>query len=193
MRRTVVAALTTLVAISCARPQRVRPPLPAEDLAPQFEATGQILFAGPFRRTMTSFDDDRVIGPSVNMSRNPDGTWSGWLQGRAVQLTVDAREKSIDGAALSIKVEELSGSGVEIRGHWSFGVRAEQLYVRVTPKDLFSRGATGFPSLFLGASAPGSYKDTTGGSFAVELMGSATLPHPPQPQFTFAILGALTG
>jgi len=191
MRVIVVAALT-LVSVSCAGGPR-RPGAPSsEDLAPQFEATGEVLYAGPFRRTMTSFDDERVIGPNVNMSRNQDGTWSGWLQGRAVQVTVDPREKAIDGAALSIKVEELDGSGVEIRGHWSTGVRAEQLYVRVTPKDLFSRGATGTPSLFLGSAGPGAYRDGTGGEYSVRLIGDAGLPHPPQPQFTFAILGALS-
>jgi hypothetical protein len=186
------ALVATIVVVGCAG-STPRGHSAAADLEPQFESTGQILYAGPLRRTMTYFDDNRVIGPGVQMSRNPDGTWSGWLQGRAIKVEVDAREKSIDGAAISIKVDELSGSGLEIRGHWSVGRRAEQLYVRVTPKDLFARGPTGSPSLLLNASGVGNYKDETGGEFAVQLMGDAALPHPPQPQFTFAILGALSG
>ena len=89
-------SLVLLLALDCAAPQRGR--FSSEDLIPDsFEPQGEVIFASPARRTITAFDDTRVIGPGVSMTRNSDGSWSGWLQGRAVQVTAEGTR--VDGAS----------------------------------------------------------------------------------------------
>ena len=68
---------------------RLRPALVAALLlaAPSFaqEARGEVFS----QDGSASFDNEHVRGTDVNMSRLPDGRWSGWLNGRFVEVTVD--------------------------------------------------------------------------------------------------------
>jgi len=186
------AAPVLLFVFACATAGRGGARGAAENLDPDsFEPQGEIVYAGPTRRSSTAFDDRRVVGPSVSMTRNRDGSWSGWLQGRAVQLEMSGQR--IDGAALSLVIEDRDDGGVEIRGHWLANRGSEQIYIRVTPDELFARGRTGTQSLFLKSRGPGIYGGTFYGDFSVELKGAASLPHLREPQFAFAVLGALSG
>ncbi len=187
MRKTAAVLFLTL---ACAPATRGR--MTSDDVVPDsFEPLGEIIFATPSRRTITAFDDSKVIGPGVSLTRNSDGSWSGWLQGRAVQL--EAHSGRVDGATLSLNIEERDDGGVEIRGHWSVNRKSEQLYLRVTPGELFARGSTGSQSLFLKARGVSRYGGEFFGDYAVELNGAAALPHPREPQFALALLGTLSG
>src|SRR5215510_12584444 len=84
----------------------------AED---HFEPTGRVLVGPPIRGPSASFDDNRVIGPAINVSRRPDGTWAGWIRGQAVNLVVKSNQ--ISDASLTLNVRELP-EGVEVRGLW---------------------------------------------------------------------------
>ena len=161
-----------------------------DTLAGPFQPTGEVTFSGPRRRSSVAFDDRRVIGPGLNVHRNRDGSWSGFVQGRAVQL--DASPGRLDGATLSLAIEE-GESGLEIRGHWSAQRGSEQIYLRISGQEFFARGATGTPSLFLKLKSAGRYGGEFNGDYQVELRGDALLDHPPQPQTALALLGALGG
>lgn len=155
-----------------------------------FQPTGEIVFSGPRRRTGAAFDGRRVVGPGLNVHRNGDGSWSGFLQGRAVQLTWSPGR--LDGASLSLAVEQ-GEAGLELRGHWSAQRSSEQIYLRVSAEDFFARGATGTPSVFLKRKGPGRYGGEFNGDYEVQLRGDALLPRPPEPQFALALLGAIGG
>ena len=188
MQTFLLAAL--IVALGCASPQRGR--MGTDEVVPDyFQPRGEVVFSGPTRRSITAFDDTRVIGPGVSLSQNGDGSWSGWLQGRAVQL--EGSNHRVDGASLSLRIEELESGGIEIRGHWAVGRTTESIYVRVTPEEFFARGASRTPSLFLKTNGNGNYGGNFYGDFAIELVGAARDAVPPEPQFAFAVLGALGG
>jgi hypothetical protein len=57
----------------------------APSLAQEQEVRGEIFSQG----SSASFDHTHVRGTNVNMSRLADGRWSGWLDGRFVEVTVD--------------------------------------------------------------------------------------------------------
>ena len=50
-----------------------------------------------------SFDSTSVRGPGVNMSRQADGRWSGWLDGSFVTVMVDGN--SVRGPNVSLGIE----------------------------------------------------------------------------------------
>lgn len=152
-----------------------------------FEPTGRILVNPPIRGPSASFDDNRVIGPAINVSRRPDGTWTGWIRGQAVNLGVKGNQ--ISDASLTLNVQELP-EGVEVRGLWVGAPRSGDIAIRVTPTEFYAREPHIEPPIFLDAAGPGRYGR---GAFAnaVALEGEAALPHPPEPQFALALLGAL--
>jgi hypothetical protein len=80
--------------------------------------------------------------------------------------------------------------GVEISGLWISGdASGNQIAMRVTPQELFVREPFVHPPVYLDANGEGRYGPGLYGG-AVELKGAAALPHPPQPQFALALLGA---
>jgi hypothetical protein len=134
-----------------------------------------------------SFYEDRVIGPTINMTRNADGSWSGWIRNRAMSLSVSPGQ--ISSASLTMNIQDLA-QGVEIRGLWISGdASGDQIAMRVTPQELFVREPFVHPPVYLDANGEGRYGPGLYGA-AVELKGAAALPHPPQPQFALALLGA---
>jgi len=152
-----------------------------------FEPSGRILVNAPIRAPSASFDGNRVIGPAINVSRRPDGTWAGWIRGQAVNLEVKGNQ--ISDASLTLNVHELP-EGVEVRGLWVGGPRSGEIDIRVTPTEFYAREPHIEPPIFLEAAGPGRYGR---GAFAnaIGLEGDAALPHPPEPQFALALLGGL--
>ncbi len=171
-----------------AAPPAVAPPLEPPQAHIPFEATGRILVRGPIQGPSASFDDNRVIGPTINVSRRPDGTWAGWIRGRAVNL--DVKEGEISGASLTLNVQELP-EGIEVRGLWVGGVaRSQEISIRVTPTEFYARQPYIKSPIYLEGAGPGLYGK---GAYAnsVELEGAAALSHPPEPQFALALIAAL--
>lgn len=149
------------------------------------EPEGRILV---LRGPGVSFYENRVIGPTINMARNQDGTWSGWIRNRPINLTVAPGQ--VSSPSLTMNFQELP-QGVEINGLWIGGrhSEAEQIAMRVTPLELSVREPFVHPPLVLDADGEGRYGTGAFGG-AVELTGAAALSHPPQPQFALALLGA---
>lgn len=81
MRPSLAAVAAALLALSCAgastRPLALSP-LPPGEAPDEYVPTGEIQTRGE----STSFNAWRVVGPRVNMTRRPDGTWAGTLVGR---------------------------------------------------------------------------------------------------------------
>ena len=152
--------------------------------AGQPQTEGRILV---LRGPGVSFYENRVIGPTINMTRNADGTWNGWIRNRAMNLSVTPGQ--VSSPTLTMNIEDLP-QGVEISGLWISGHEGgEQIAMRVTPKELSVRGPFVHPPIYLDADGEGRYGTGAYGG-AVELKGAAALPHPPQPQFALALLGA---
>ncbi len=154
----------------------------------QSKSEGRILVQGTLRGPSVSFDADRVIGPTTNMSRQAGGDWVGWI--RNSPLTLHIEPGKISSATLTMNIQELP-QGVEIRGLWiNLNEIRDQISMRVTPTELYVREPFVQPPVYLEASGREGIYGTGLYGDAVELKGAAALPHPPEPQFALALLGA---
>ncbi len=151
--------------------------------APQEE--GRVLVQGGLRGPSASFSADRVIGPTINMTRHADGHWVGWIRGVPLNLTVAGGQ--ISSPSLTLNIQELS-DGIEISGLWVENL-GNQISIRVTPKELYVREPLVHPPVYLEGIGEGSYGTGRYGN-SVELKGTAAQLHPPQPQFALALLAA---
>jgi hypothetical protein len=149
----------------------------------QFKPEGRILVQGTLRGPSVSFDEDRVIGPTINMSRQWSGDWVGWIRGSPLNLHIEPGK--IASSTLSMNIQE-SPEGVEISGLWA----SHQISMRVTPKELYVREPFVQPPVYLAASGRAGIYGTGLFGETVELKGMAALPQPPEPQFALALLGA---
>ena len=68
-----------------------------------------------------SFDSTSVRGPGVNMSRLPDGRWSGWLAGNFVTVMVEGN--SVRGPNVSLGIERTEKE-LRVRGLLGMGTVA---------------------------------------------------------------------
>jgi len=152
------------------------------------EPEGRVLVHGGLRGPSASFGADRVIGPTINMTRGADGEWVGWLRGVALNLAV--ADGQISSSTLTMNVQELS-DGIEIRGLWNAEPPGlgDQISIRVTRKELYVREPFVNPPVYLDGIGEGSYGTGRFGN-SVELIGTAAQLHPPQPQFALALLAA---
>ncbi len=151
------------------------------------EAEGRILVQGGLRGPGVSFSAERVIGPTINMTRYPDGNWVGWIRNVPLNLTVTPGR--ISSPSLTMNIQELP-QGVEISGLLTEGaVLGNLISIRVTPKELYVWEPFVNPPVYLEGVGEGSYGTGHYGN-SVELKGTAALLHPPEPQFALALLGA---
>ncbi len=178
-----LAALAAAALASCAtaggHPIEMSP-APAGPDTGEFTPQGEVLLsAGPGGAFATAaFDDRRVRGPNVNVSRNADGTWSGTLAGEDVLLA--AGPGRLSGSNVTISIERV-GDAIQIGGlYWGIRFRVELSPKRVS-------GTFGPRSLDMHASGPGRWV----GVGMLRLTGAASdLAHPVMPQLALAILAA---
>src|SRR5690606_33379765 len=52
---------------------------------PEFQATGEVLST---RGTSVAFNDDRILGPEINLTRRTDGSWAGTINDTLVDIRV---------------------------------------------------------------------------------------------------------
>lgn len=116
------------------------------------EASGEVIFV-PLGSigTGASFDEGRVVGPTINMAATPEGAWGGDLAGRNLVLQID--DGRLEGASFSLLVEQ-EGDAVHLAG-LSGGRRVN---VRLSPKRLQGTVDGGGCSFDLSLAAPGSYQ-----------------------------------
>jgi hypothetical protein len=160
-----------------------------------FQATGTVMFhPSGGGASGASFDQDRVVGPGVNMSLDEGGTWSGNLGDADVVLTVSPQKLFGAGmsVALSRKDDSLSVEGL------AFGQRVR---LELDGKKLHGRyGACSFDlkrrSRDVLTGSVGCFRGRRGTSpvtaqATLQLAGDAAEPAPPLPQMVLALLSAL--
>jgi hypothetical protein len=157
-----------------------------------FEPTGEVLFRGG---SSASFDGERIVGPTVNLTLAEGGYWTGDILGENVDLTVSPDR--IRGPNIELVIQT-SKDTTTVRGN-AFGRRINLEY---GPRGLSGRVGTcnydfkrlrdgGFGGN-VGCMSPGSSLPRVG-STGLRLVGQAALPSPPQPQFAIALVATLPG
>lgn len=168
--------------------------LPAAAESPPFEATGELRFHGYGSiGTSAAFDDQRLVGPTVNLTRREDGTWGGDLAGQDMDLTVTATRVSGPNVNLILTRK---GDRVDVEGLF-FNTR-----FRVTLDAKRLTGRFGDCSFDMTRRRDGSFNGDVGclrrgATFPVAakatltFLGQAADASPPQPQFALALLAVL--
>ena len=184
MIRSTLAALAALLLTA----------LPAAAQAPPFEPTGEVRFLGyGSTGTSASFDGERLVGATVNLTRREDGTWAGDLAGQNMDLEVSDRR--VSGPNVSLLLSQKDGftsvEGLFFNQRFRVTLDAKRLRGRfgecsfdlVRKRDGSFRG--NFGCLRPGASFPSSAKAT------LSLIGAAAEASPPLPQFALALVAIL--
>jgi hypothetical protein len=166
----------------------------------EFQALGEIAF----RDHSASFDDNRVVGPNINVSRRSDGSWGGVAGGigqsgsGSSPIDVSVNGTRLTGVDLTLSWEE-TPKGVSITGQFQgrimrFEVSDTQVVVRsggygaLNAGDINRQGNTGASSPFSVTLPRVDQEHFGNGNFI--LSGKASDLHPPEPQFALAMLGA---
>jgi hypothetical protein len=199
------AAVAAAVVFALARCQHARQPVEVPGgLEVPFD--GHVEARGLLHGPAASYSANRIVGPLVNLTRNTDGSWGGWLRGRPVLLTVEGGR--IDSPTVSLSIKE-DAEGVELSGTWSDDsdrerpfsngtqltgipaphVNRDMISIRVTPREIFISEPWLDRPVYLETSGPGVY-GTGVYADSVELSGTAAMLHPPEPQFALAMLGS---
>jgi hypothetical protein len=187
-RRAPALGAAALLVAACAAP-RPPPPIPMSALPPgpppaEFQAAGEVLWADigqalPTRRA--AFDGWRVVGPPVELVRQPDGRWTGTLRGREVAVLPAAGK--LTGQGIDLSVVRQPDGGVLVSGAWMEAT----VRIEITPDRI--RGGAGARSFDLTWLGPGMYNSYAG---LLQLKGAAgQVVDPVLPQLVLALLAVL--
>ncbi|HEY7726598.1 MAG TPA: hypothetical protein VH880_14780 [Anaeromyxobacteraceae bacterium] len=160
-----------------------------------YEPTGEVSLNAGGRGTGASFDEERVVGPTVNLSLTEGGAWSGDFLGITVDLSVTPDR--ITGSNVDLHVEVTKGE-TSVRGNL-FGRR---VHLETGRKGVQWR--MGNCSLDLGRQKSGALQGgygCVGGSSRIptvtgakmRLIGRAGAQDAPYPQLVLALMAVLAG
>jgi hypothetical protein len=161
-----------------------------------FDPSGELLFVARGAQSAgASFDAERLVGPTVNMSRRDDGGWAGDLGGENIDLEVS--EHRLTGANVDIHLDR-SNDKTTVRGTY-FGQR---ISLEFGPRAV--TGRVGACSIDLERKRPGYYEGDVGcvtrgmtmpaiARATLKLAGLAAEVRPPMPQFALALISVLPG
>jgi hypothetical protein len=169
------------------------PPRAAAQDVP-FEPTGELRMNGVIGFNSVSFDQDRIVGPIVNLTRRDDGSWGGDLGGQ--DLDLQPVEAGLRAPNVTLKFKSKDGR-TKIEGLY-FGQRVR---IELDAKKL--SGRFGACSMTLKRKGPPVYHGDLGclrpgdrlpiaGRVSLEVIGEAASNTPPLPQFALALLAVLT-
>jgi len=179
-------AVATAAALAAAAPAA------AQDVP--FEPTGELRMNGVSGFNSVSFDQDRIVGPIVNLTRRDDGSWAGDIGGK--DLDLHPIEAGLQAPNVKIKFKSKDGR-TAIEGLY-FGQRVR---IELDAKKL--SGRFGACSMTLKRRGPPVYHGDLGclrpgdrlplaGRVSLEVIGEAASANPPLPQFALALLAVLT-
>lgn len=191
-----LASLSAAVSIlACATPSgapiAVTPPSPGELKETRFVADGEVFWDAQGSGTSVAFNDLRMVGPRVNMTRDPSGKWGGNIGGREMVLTVVPGKISGDGVDLYVvrKKNTLSVQGMYFQ---------RQVWFTVKPGEIQGTTDGGSCSFDLNPAAqPGWFTGGVGCGGAMrmgtlQLTGTAAnLEQPTMPQLILALVAVL--
>lgn len=161
--------------------------------APEYQPMGEVVFrvSGGIS-TGASYDEGRIIGPSVNLEESEGGGWIGDIGGNPVELEVDGDK--VTGAAVDLFMKQEKDQLV-IRGN----LLNRRISLEVSPKKM--SGRAGDCSIDLKFKAPGVYVGNIGCARGTQMpqtaraemrvAGTAAEPKPPLPQFMLAVVSVL--
>jgi hypothetical protein len=121
---TSLSALSLACATASSEARLALTPVPEAPPDLDFQATGEVLT----RDSSAAFNDWRVVGPHVNLTRREDGTWAGDIAHVNVVLTPS--DGRLSGANADLHFLRW-GNEVVVRGH----VGGRGINVRVQPGD----------------------------------------------------------
>lgn len=158
-----------------------------------YEPIGEVRFITVGMGAGASFDEDRIVGPAVNLTRREDGTWAGDLGGR--DLDLHGSDGKLVGANVSLNYSQKDGR-TEVEGLF-FGTR-----IRFSLDAKRFRGRIGTCSIDFTRRGGGVYRGDVGcvrsgtrlpntGKARMELLGEAAGASPPLPQLAFALISIL--
>jgi hypothetical protein len=177
---------------ACATTQGLPLPMsvPTEPKAAEFRASGEILSS---IGKSAAFDQWRVVGPRVNLTRNADGSWDGTAGPRMSGFHLDARPGELHGPNLSLSIQKMADGFVEVGGLFF----EERYWIRISPAKLIGNtrgGQCSFefkrasPSLFVGDVACGMQITRV----SIELRGDAArVEDPVLPQVALALVAVM--
>jgi hypothetical protein len=159
-----------------------------------FEPTGEIRFhATSGLGSGASFDQYRIVGPAVNLTRREDGSWAGDIAGNDVSLA--GNDSKLTGPNVNLTFRQKGGT-TEVEGLF-YGTR-----VRLAVDGKKIKGRYGTCSFDLKRRGPPMYRGDVGcmrqetrlpiaGTAAVELIGEAASEKPPAAQVGLALVAIL--
>jgi hypothetical protein len=158
-----------------------------------FDATGEIFLSAGGPGASAAFDEDRVVGPNVNLTRMEGGAWTGDLRGQNVALEVT--DKHIRGPNFEVflehekKVTSLRGNVFGRRYNLEWGEKGLSGRVGNCSLDLV-RKRNGMVAGQIGCMrSDGGVPVVT--AVNVKFIGQAGQVEPPLPQFAFALLAVV--
>jgi hypothetical protein len=141
-----------------------------------------------------TFDKERVVGPTVNVSREEGAGWAGDLGGSNMALQVSPTK--LRAAGVSLTLERRPGE-LKVEGLF-FGQRVR---LELTGKAFTGRYGTCSFDMTVAPKTPGLYRGDVGcmkrgslpaaGKASMRLAGDAALEEPPMPQLVLALLAVL--
>ncbi len=164
--------------------------------AQDFKPTGEVQFlASGSSSSSASFDDARVVGPLVNMTRRADATWAGDLKRRDYDLHVE--DGHLHGPNFDLHVTTKDGK-TSVRGL----VDGKRLTFEMDEKGLNAR--FGACSLDMLSKGPGFFQGEVGcvfrkgglpstGQAGLRFSGAAAAFPPPAVQTALALAAVLPG
>ncbi|WP_242342180.1 hypothetical protein [Anaeromyxobacter terrae] len=161
---------------------------------PPFEAKGEVRFhASAGLGSGASFDETRIVGPAVNLTRREDGSWAGDIAGQDVSLY--GGDTKLSGPNVNLSFKQKNGK-TDVEGLF-YGYR-----VRLSVDAKKIKGRYGSCSFDLTRGGPPMYRGDVGclrenqrlpiaGKAAIELIGEAASEKPPAPQLGLALVAIL--
>jgi hypothetical protein len=160
----------------------------------QFEPKGEIRFhASAGLGSGASFDETRIVGPAVNLTRREDGSWAGDIAGEDVSLY--GGDTKLRGPNVNLTFKQKNGK-TDVEGLF-YGNR-----VRISVDAKKIKGRYGTCSFDLTRRGPPMYRGDVGcmrqderlpvaGKAAIELIGEAAGEKPPGAQLGLALVAIL--
>jgi hypothetical protein len=168
---------------------------PAFAQEPPFEPTGELRFVGRGALAAgAAFDETRVVGPAVNMTKRDDGSWAGDLL--TANLDLEVTPTGVRAPNVNLQLGQKAGR-TTIEGLF-YGQRVR---VEIDRKRL--RGRFGACSMDMARKGAAMFRGDVGCmrpegppisvKSSIELIGTAAAENPPLPQFALALLAVLPG
>jgi hypothetical protein len=189
-RRTALTAPLFLAACATVSGSPLPMSTPAEPRADPFQATGELRSS---LGKSAAFDGWRVVGPQINLVRNPDGSWDGTAGPAMTAFHLETEPGVVRGARLAISISRGSDGSFEVGGLFF----DERYRFRLSPEALTGNARGGRCAFELKRASPELYMGDVACGLDLSQMsvefrgGAARVEEPVLPQLALALLAVL--